>query len=177
MAYSRFFLLLAAFLVVSPRLRRSVGPSGWFLRLIFPIALPRKFVVLSPGFLSIITSPRFCISGFRYHASPPQCCPAAPPWMRCPAAQFPQQIPGYFRLVTSLLSLLLPVFTVFVASFPVFSAILRRCDFPVISPSLCFSRVFRFCCPVPFSRLRRPVASVRSLLRFRIWHSARSPRT
>ena len=92
--------------------------------------------------------------------------------MRCSAAQFSKQIPGFPRLVTTLLSSRLPVFAVFVASFPVFSAVLRRCDVPVVAPSFCFSRVFQFCCPVAFFRLRRPVASVRSLLRFRIWRSA-----
>ena len=96
--------------------------------------------------------------------------------MRGSAAQFFKLIPGVPRLVTSLLSLLLPVFAVFVASFPVFSAVLLRCDVPVVAPSFCFSRVFRFCCPVAFFRLRRPVAPVRSLLRFRIWRSAPSSR-
>ena len=73
--------------------------------------------------------------------------------MRCSAAQFPQQIPSYPWLVTSLLSLLLPVF---VASFPVLSAILLRCDFPFVAPSFCFSRLFRFCCPVAFFLIASP---------------------
>ena len=77
----------------------------------------------------------------------------------------------YPQLVMSLLSSLLPVLDVFVASPPAFAAILLRCDFPVVAPSFCFSRVSRFCCPVAFCRLRRPASSVRPLLRFRIWCS------
>ena len=53
--------------------------------------------------------------------------------------------------------MLLSVFAVFVDSFPVFSAILLRCDFPVVAPSFRFSRVFWFCCPVAFSDCVAPL--------------------
>ena len=77
-----------------------------------------------------------------------------PPWLRCSAARFFQQISSYTRLVTYLLSLLIPVF---VALFPVFSAILLRCYFPFVGPPFCFSRLLRFCCPVAFSDCVAPL--------------------
>ena len=144
--------------------------SASFSRLRYPVSL----FPFRPGSCRSLRLPNSAFPVFATMHRPrnvaPSCLLGCAAQLLCLSSRFPVFL-GWLRLSC------LCCFLYLLLRSHVFSAILLRCYFPSVVPSFCFSRLLRFSYPVAFFRLRRPVAAVRSLLRFRIWRSARSPRT